>query len=57
MIPVTLELDEDMFEALQECAQETGITVEEAAIEVLEIGLFEVEEEEEGEGKEVDSDY
>lgn len=44
MTSISIEVDDEMFEALQEVAQDAGITVEEAVIEVLQDGLFECED-------------
>ena len=45
MTSVTIEIDDDMFDALKECAQETNTSVEQAIIEILELALFEHEDE------------
>lgn len=47
MTSVTIEVDDDMFEALQEFAKETDTNVEQAIVDILEVGLFEHEDESE----------
>ena len=38
-------VDDDMFDALKECAQDTNASVEQAVTEILEVALFEHEDE------------
>ncbi len=45
MTSITIEVDDDMFDALKECAQEQNINVEQIIVEILETELFEHEEE------------
>ena len=45
MTQITIEIDDDMFDALKECAQDTNASVEQAVVEILEVALFEHEDE------------
>ena len=45
MTSITIEVDDEMFDALKDSAQETDTSVEQAIIEILELALFEHEEE------------
>lgn len=44
MTSISIEVDDEMFEALQEVAQDASISIEEAVVEVLQDGLFECED-------------
>lgn len=46
MTSITIEVDDDMFEALKDVAQEEDIPIEETIVRILEIGLFEHDENE-----------